>query len=71
MTFFYLQNELEFEKVVMQEAQADTVEQYSRHAKLRFQGIPDYGDGEDTDSMIVKLINEHMEVEPRMQTIAI
>ena len=68
MTFFYLQNELEFEKVVMQEAQADTIEQYPCRAKLRFQGVPDYGGGEDTDSMIVKLINKHIKVEPRMQT---
>ena len=55
----------------MQEAHADTVEQCPCRAKLRFQGIPDYGGGEDTDSMIVKLINEHMEVEPRVQTVAI
>ena len=58
VTFFYLQNELEFKKVVTLEAQADIVEQYSHRPKLRFQGIPDSGDGEGTDSMNIKLIND-------------
>ena len=55
-------------KVVTLEAQVDAVEQYSRRANLRFQGIPDFGDGEDTDSSVVKLINDHMQVEPCVQT---
>ena len=49
------------------EVQADTVEQYSHRANLRFQGIPDSGEWEDTDMMIIKLINEHMKVEPLVQ----
>ena len=48
----------ELEKTVATlEAQTDAVEQYSRRANLRFQGIPD-SDGEDTDSLIITLINE-------------
>ena len=46
-------------KVVTLEAQVEAVEQYSRRANLRFQGIPDFGDGEDTDSIVVNLINDH------------
>ena len=53
-------------KVATLEAQTDAVEQYSRRANLRFQGIPD-SDGEDTDSRIITLINEQINVEPRVQ----
>ena len=53
-------------KVATLEAQTDAVEQYSRCANLRFQGIPD-SDGEDTDSLIITLINEQINVEPRVQ----
>ena len=53
-------------KVATLEAQTDAVEQYSRRANLRFQGIPD-SDGEDTDSLIITLINEQINVEPRVQ----
>ena len=55
-------------KVATLEAQTDAVEQYSRRANLRFQGIPDSGDGEDCDSMIINLINEHMKIEPHVQS---
>ena len=60
-------SELE-KKVATLEAQTDAVEQYSRRADLRFQGIPDSGDVEDCDSMIINLINEHMKIEPHVQS---
>ena len=53
-------------KVATLEAQTDAVEQYSRRANLRFHGIPD-SDGEDTDSLIITLINEQINVETRVQ----
>ena len=49
-------------------APADAFEQYSRRANLRFQGIPDFGDGEDTDSIVINLINDHMQLKPHVQT---
>ena len=60
-------SELE-KKVATLEAQTDAVEQYSRRANLSFQGrpIPD-SDEEDTDSLIITLINEQINVEPRVQ----
>ena len=51
-------------KVATLEGQTDAVEQYSRRANMRFQGIPD-SDGED--SLIITLINEQINVEPRVQ----
>ena len=54
-------------KVMTLEAQTDAVEQYSCRAKLRFQGIPDSGDGEDSDSLIIKIIIKHMNIELRVQ----
>ena len=53
-------------KVATLEAQTDAVEQYSCRVNLRFHGIPD-SDGEDTDSRIITLINEQINVEPRVQ----
>ena len=46
------------------EGECDRVEQYSRRGNLRFSGIPETGEGEDTTAKVVEIINTKMAFTP-------
>ena len=52
------------ERVERLEGECDRVEQYSRRGNLRFSGIPESGEGEDTTAKVVKIINTKMAFTP-------
>ena len=44
------------------------MEQYSRRANLRFQGISEAVEGYEIENTIVNIVNEHMKLSPLLQT---
>ena len=54
-------------KVSTLEAKLDGLEQYSRRANLRFQGLKETAGGEDVEGMIIDIINNDMSVTPQLQ----
>ena len=55
-------------KVSTLETTFDGLEQYSRRAKLRFQGLKETAGGEDVKGMIIDIINNNMGVSPPLQS---
>ena len=55
------------DKVDALESDHDAVEQYSRRPNLRVQGVREMGDGEDTDAMILDLLNTKMSMDPPIE----
>ena len=53
------------ERVERLERECDRLEQYSRRANLRFSGIPETGEGEDTTAKVVDIINTKMAFTPQ------
>ncbi|KAI0211200.1 hypothetical protein LSAT2_003995, partial [Lamellibrachia satsuma] len=49
------------------ETKLDGLEQYSRRANLRFQGLKETAGGEDVEGMIIDTINNDMSVTPPLQ----
>ena len=47
------------------ETKLDGLEQYSRRANLRFQGLNETAGGEDVEGIIIDIINNDMSVTPR------
>ena len=45
----------------------DAVKQYSRRPNLRVQGLREMGDGEDTDAIILDLLNTKMSMDPPIE----
>ena len=52
------------ERVERLEGECDRLEQYSRGGNLRFSGIPETGEGEDTTAKVVDIINTKMALTP-------
>ena len=52
------------ERVERLEGDCDRVEEYSRRGNLRFSGIPETGEGEDTTAKVVEIINTKMAFTP-------
>ena len=52
------------ERVERLEGECDRLEQYSRRGNLRFSGIPETGEGEDTTAKVVDIINTKMAFTP-------
>ena len=52
------------ERVERLEGECDRVEQYSHRGNLRFSGIPETGEGEDTAAKVVKMFNTKMAFTP-------
>ena len=50
------------------ETKLDGLEQYSRRANLRFQGLNETAGGEDVEGMIIDIINNDMGVTPPLQS---
>ena len=48
------------ERVERLEGECDRLEQYSRRGNLRFSGIPETGEGEDTTAKVVDIVNTKM-----------
>ena len=48
------------ERVIKLEVDSDAVEQYSRRANLQIRGIAECNDGEDTDQLVLNIINDNM-----------
>ena len=48
------------------EGECDRLEQYFRRGNLRFSGIPETGDGEDTTAKVVDIINTKMAFTPNV-----
>ena len=55
------------DKVDALEYDHDAAEQYSRRPNLRVQGVREMGDGEDTDAMILDLLNTKMSMDPPIE----
>ena len=53
------------------ETKLDGLEQYSRRANLRFQGLNETAGGEDVKGMIIDVINNDMVVTPLFQSVEI
>ena len=49
------------------EKAADDVEQYSRRPNLRFHGLPEADTPENTDQLIINMVNSELNVHPPMQ----
>lgn len=52
------------DKVIHLQNQIDDNEQYGRRANLRFSGIDETGHGEDLESKLIEICNEHMKISP-------
>ena len=50
------------------ETKLDALEQYSRRANLRFQGLKENQEGEDIETQIINIINNEMGLTPPLQT---
>ncbi len=48
------------ERVIKLEVDSDAVEQYSRRANLQIRGIAECNGGEDTDQLVLNIINDNM-----------
>ena len=59
------------ERVKALEEHADRNEQYTGRSNLLFSGIPEDGPNEDTDQMILDVINKKMEMMPPLKTVDI
>ena len=59
------------DRVKTLEEHADRNEQYTRRSNLLFSGIPEAGPNEDTDQMILDVINIKMEMMPPLKTVDI
>ena len=59
------------DRVKALEQHADRNEQYTRRSNLLFSGIPEAGQNEDTDQMILDVINKKMEMTPPLETVDI
>ena len=56
------------EKVLNQEINADSIEQYSRRTNIHVSGIPEAdGGGEDTDKKVLSVRNSKMGMQPPIQ----
>ena len=54
------------ERVDSLEKAADDVEQYSRRPNLRFHGFPEADTPENTDQLIINMVNSELNVHPPM-----
>ena len=52
------------DQVELLQSECDNLQQYSRRCNLRFHGIPETGEGEDTTLKVLELINAKMAVTP-------
>ena len=59
-------NDLE-KRISTLEANADRQEQYSRRPNLRVQGLEEKGEGENTDRIMIQLINDTLAVVPPLE----
>lgn len=55
------------DRVTTLEGNLENQEQYTRRANLRFQGFPETPNGEDTDKLILDLVNDAMSLNPPLQ----
>ena len=57
------------DQVELLQSECDNLQQYSRRCNLRFYGIPETGEGEDTTLKVLELINAKMAVTPTPQSL--